>query len=587
MGTFGAAAGVPAAHLSWRRPAQRIAAAVLLATVAVGGLPAAAQAAPNPVFPIANQAFWDYFQHRGGIQALGQPVSQQFTLGGRPSQLFQRALLQLDATGKVQLHNVLDDLPSVRHVGGLSLPAVDPSLTAAAPTAGSPDYAAQMLAFLRQQVPDTFEGQPVNFLQTYLSTVPLSSAFPGQQPDPSLQLLLGLELWGVPTSHPVRDPNNHDFVYQRFQRGIMHYQAHQQITEGLLVGDWLKALLTGQSLPPDLAAETAGSALFEQYDPSTNRGPVRTQDLPGTSLDGAFAPGITGDPRYGVVMAGPSTDDPHYVAAALQALHAGSWYSFGGADMGLPGEMAVIRPGTDMGQLAARVQANPGQAWLIGNEPNVPGQDDLTPGQYADFLHQAAQTIKAADPAAQLVGPNVLNWDRTCGGCGGGLRASGHAWSDAFLTTYRQRYGPVPLDAWGIHTYTLDWDHLPMIDAAANEADLAAARSWLAASGLTASLWLTEFGVVWAYGGKQQLASGKFAPVGPYRDDLVNAYIDSTTSWLAAPGSGVSRWLLYASTPPPEPYATGAAGVALLQPGSLTLTSAGQRYRAAAVKPAG
>src|SRR5712692_861722 len=111
-------------------------------------LPGRARAAPSPTFPIANQAFWNYFQHRGGIRTLGEPVSQGFSLGGLQSQLFQRALLQASPDGKVQLHNLLDDLASVQHVGGLTLPAIEAGLIAGAPAVGKPDYSSQMLAFL-------------------------------------------------------------------------------------------------------------------------------------------------------------------------------------------------------------------------------------------------------------------------------------------------------------------------------------------------------------------------------------------------------------------------------------------------------
>ncbi|HEX6513572.1 MAG TPA: glycosyl hydrolase [Chloroflexota bacterium] len=555
----------------------RLLTVALLTLLTLCGVIPSAQAAPAPVLPVANSAIWDYFQHRGGLRTVGQPVSQAFTLNGLTSQLFQRVLVQVDAKGNVQPHNLLDDLTAVQHVGGLTLPSPDAALIAAAPAVGTPDYAARMLDFLRQQVPDSFDGQPVNFLQTYLGSVPGAG-------DTGLQLLFGLEIWGVPTSRPTYDPANHGFIYQRFQRGVMHYQQAKQATEGLLVGDWFKQLLTGRDVPPDLAADAGKGPFFQQYDPGANHGPLRPQDMPGANLDGAFASGIAGNARFGVVVAGPGSDDPLYAASALQALHAGSWYSFG-SSLVLPGRVQLVRPGAALGQLADGARANPHSAWLIGNEPNVPGQDDMTPGAYADFLQQVASAIKAADPSAQLVGPNVLNWDSTCGGCGGGLRASGHAWSDAFVAAYTQRYGHVPLDAWGIHAYTLDWGHTPMIDPAANLADLTAARGWLGA-GPKLPLWLTEFGVIWAYEGLSQQPGGKFAPTGRYRDDLVAGYLDAMLGWLTAPGSGVDRWFLYATTPPAEPYATAPAGVRLLEPGSLTPTTAGQRYQSAALKAA-
>jgi hypothetical protein len=46
------------------------------------------------------------------------------------------------------------------------------------------------------------------------------------------------QLWGIPTSQPTFDPNNHSFVYLRFQRGITMYDAGCNCTRGvLLLGD--------------------------------------------------------------------------------------------------------------------------------------------------------------------------------------------------------------------------------------------------------------------------------------------------------------------------------------------------------------
>ncbi len=66
---------------------------------------------------------------------------------------------------------------------------------------------------------------------------------------------MALELWGFPTSQPARDPNNHNFIYQRFQRGILHYDATSGVTRGILLGDAFKSVLTGQNLPTDTAQE--------------------------------------------------------------------------------------------------------------------------------------------------------------------------------------------------------------------------------------------------------------------------------------------------------------------------------------------
>src|SRR5438046_3830711 len=47
-----------------------------------------------------------------------------------------------------------------------------------------------------------------------------------------------------------------------FRSGIMHYDRNCGCTQGLLLADYLKALLTGENLPPDLAAQAATSQLL-------------------------------------------------------------------------------------------------------------------------------------------------------------------------------------------------------------------------------------------------------------------------------------------------------------------------------------
>ena len=77
----------------------------------------------------------------------------------------------------------------------------------------------------------------------------------------------GLTIWGAPISHPQADPNNGNFIYQRFQRGIMHFDKSCGCTQGLLLADYLKSLLTGQNLPPDLEAQARLSKYYRQYAP--------------------------------------------------------------------------------------------------------------------------------------------------------------------------------------------------------------------------------------------------------------------------------------------------------------------------------
>ena len=89
----------------------------------------------------------------------------------------------------------------------------------------------------------------------------LAAAFPDGGGNADLLTLLNMEVWGLPTSKPAARPWNNDFVFLRFQRGVMHYDAGCKCTQGLLLADALKAMITGQNLPDDLAAQAAESPL--------------------------------------------------------------------------------------------------------------------------------------------------------------------------------------------------------------------------------------------------------------------------------------------------------------------------------------
>jgi hypothetical protein len=80
------------------------------------------------------------------------------------------------------------------------------------------------------------------------------------------------------------------FVYQRFQRGVMHYDAGCDRTNGLLLADYLKAILIGSNLPVDLARQAAGSPFLSQYNRNKPRWVDRPDQLPDTDLTAAFEP---------------------------------------------------------------------------------------------------------------------------------------------------------------------------------------------------------------------------------------------------------------------------------------------------------
>lgn len=235
--------------------------------------------------------FWDYFQKRGGVQTFGYPISWEFPLLGFRVQFYQRGILQLMPDRSVATMNLLDDglMPYTR-INFSTFPGPDRELHQEAPLPSDPDYADKAISFLLATVPDYWEGMEVSFLKSYLNTVRNEDAFPFGEGDPSLIPLLNLELWGLPTSLPARDPNNHSFVYQRFQRGILMYDDITGNTQGLLLADYLKSLITGEGLPYDLEIQARRSRFYRQYDRSKPGSLARPTELLNTNLQGAFEP---------------------------------------------------------------------------------------------------------------------------------------------------------------------------------------------------------------------------------------------------------------------------------------------------------
>jgi polysaccharide biosynthesis protein PslG len=223
-------------------------------------------------YRIDRDSFWEYFQSRGGVATFGYPVSRDFTFMGCTSQFFQRLIIQQCGTQGVGTLNLLDDglLPYTR-INGSTFPAPDNTLKAVTPKATDSNYGRTIIDFVQANTVDTFDGQPVNFSKTFFGTItPEMAGFE----DPNILGLLDLEMWGTPTSKPAYDPSNRNFIYQRFQRGIMHYDKTCGCTQGLLLADYLKALVTGEDLPPDLASQAAQSPLFKSLNGKAPSGTV-------------------------------------------------------------------------------------------------------------------------------------------------------------------------------------------------------------------------------------------------------------------------------------------------------------------------
>src|SRR5215212_3531655 len=250
---------------------------------------AAARLFPQTGYRVADDAFWTYFRRRGGVRTFGYPVSNAFTLQGFKVQIFQRAMLQLQPSGAVAMANVLDEgLLPYTAINGSVFPGPDPDLIRRQPKVGETDYHQKALQFVRDNAPDTWQGRKVDFFQTFSGAVRAEEAFPDGGASAGLLLGFNLEVWGLPTSKPTPDPTNANFVYQRFQRGIMHYDAACKCTQGLLLADYLKSVLTLLNLPPDLAAQAQRSPFYGQVDPSRPGWLKRPGDLPSSDLTDAF-----------------------------------------------------------------------------------------------------------------------------------------------------------------------------------------------------------------------------------------------------------------------------------------------------------
>lgn len=274
---------------------QPVALPVAQATAAPAVIPVdASPPAPRDVRYFSPTGFrvddriWEYFQLRGGVRNFGYPVSRTFTFLGFPTQFFQRHVVQVGPAGP-RLLNLLDpELMPYTTINTSTFPPYDPNVAAQAPAVGSPDYGTRIVEFVRRHAPDEYAGQPVRFFETFAGQVDLATAFPSGGGNPALLPGLNLELAGAVTSLPFADPNNASFVYQRFQRVILHYDAGCGCTQPVLLADSFKAIITGQDLPPDLAEQARGSRFFAQYDNAAANGLRRPDLMPGTDLLFAF-----------------------------------------------------------------------------------------------------------------------------------------------------------------------------------------------------------------------------------------------------------------------------------------------------------
>lgn len=173
----------------------------------------------------------------------------------------------------------------------------------------------------------------------------------------------------------------------------------------------------------------------------------------------------------------------------------------------------------------------PGQVWIIGNEPDVIWQDNVTPAKYAVFYHELYFLIKSADPTALIA-------------VGGIAQATPlrFQYLNQVLETYKDLYHALmPADWWTVHGYVLreekgSWgvEIPPGLDATQGELyevsdhgrldlfenQLVAFRKWMAENGYQHTpLALTEFGILMptSYG---------------FPTEMIADYLEQTFTWL-------------------------------------------------------
>ena len=95
--------------------------------------------------------------------------------------------------------------------------------------------------------------------------------------------------------------------------------------------------------------------------------------------------------------------------------------------------------------LLAKIAAQPGGTWFIGNEPDCNLMNNMLSDWYARAYHDMYHLIKAADPTTTIAAGNIVQ-----------PTPQRLLYLDRVLNAYEATYGePLPTDAWVIHSYIL------------------------------------------------------------------------------------------------------------------------------------
>jgi len=227
------------------------------------------------------------------------------------------------------------------------------------------------------------------------------------------------------------------------------------------------------------------------------------------------------------------------------------YYTYGYLGETPPGHQRIYLAPVDYDEesLARVLAAHPGNWWMVGNEPNDPHQDHLSPGAYAAFYHRFNELAAQVDPSYHVMPAGIANAD--------------WGWAHDFRESYRYQYGRYPrVDAWNIHNYILDPEHAPWsLDEFQRR--ILVFRDWMTRVGEgDKPLVLSEFGVL-----QRTLPDG--TPVPPER---VIAFMQDSVRWMASSGA-VQSWAWFATS-------SGGLFGGELTDAQDTLTPYGEAYRA-------
>ena len=234
---------------------------------------------------------------------------------------------------------------------------------------------------------------------------------------------------------------------------VAGYSDRQDAVSPQIAADHIEAAtalpLTLTSTPPP----TPGERLVPTAPPAS-RTPVagQTQEAPTTPVAAspAVAPGLwTPRQRFGVGVPYPPIGKYDVARLGIGWYYAWRVVEETAASSGIETWQMVrvsmdgFRP--DAGTITNVAQTHPGSTWLIGNEPDVIGQDNVTPVRYAQLYHDAYLLLKQADPGCQVVAGGITQPTP--------LRLQ---YLDAVLQAYQDAFGErMPVDMWHMHNYIL------------------------------------------------------------------------------------------------------------------------------------